>query len=443
MPRQPSETRQNFEAGKVDGWTAGDYGCQVRVLVHRGKIKIRYKHPRTQRRIQQTVFAVDNGDARKAGASLAVTMSERIRTGDLASPEPKHTAENLTIREVMLLYLRRFPGFPDHLLTATATKLKVWHAQLPARTRDLSTVPKPATLISDVYGFRRLLRDERFRGERKVLDLEAGDATGYFADQVAGGMSKRTSANDLDRLSCAINYVIRQHRKSIRLTENPIDGRVIDREKADIDDYAPEEIQELWAHAPELAAEGQWHVLVAAGISSSGRRGGSIRALTLSDHDFEAGTVTWRAEVAKGKGYGRGDDVRPMTAMHRKAVEWATENYPNPLGPDYPILWRTGGKTRPDDPAEPVPYSTLWGQLQRLEVLAGVEHKEGRGWHSFRRSVATLLADEIGDGKASEYIGMTTETLRRYGYKKVQPEAMEEARAALDRGFSAKEGLEE
>ena len=70
-----------------------------------------------------------------------------------------------------------------------------------------------------------------------------------------------------------------------------------------------------------------------------------------------------------------------------------------------------------------------------------MEHREGRGWHAFRRSVATFLADTVGDGKASEFVGMTTETLRKFGYKKVQPQAMEEAREALDQGFG-KEGRE-
>lgn len=439
MARPPIETRQNFETGKVDAWTAGDYGHQVRVLVHRGKVKIKFRHPRTEKRIQQTVFDQDTPKARKAGAALAVTMSERIRSGELTHPKIQERAEDLTLRTVMMLYLRRYPGFPDHLLAGTATQLIAWHDQLTDGARSLVTVPKSATLVSDVYAFRRLLRDERFRGDRKVLDVEVADATGYFADWVASGKSKRTGTNDLDRLSCAINYVIRQHRKTIRLTENPIEGRVLDRGKADIADYSRQEMQDMWAAAPALAAEGQWQVLVAAGIASSGRRVGSIMALTLSDHDFEAGTVTWRAEEAKGEAYGRGDDIRPMTGLHRSAVSWAMEHVPNPMGPDFPILYRTGGKNFPENPAESVPYSTLWGQLTRLEVLAGVEHKEGRLWHSFRRSVATLLADAIGDGKASEYIGMTTETLRRYGYKKVQPAAMDEAREALDMGFSMTE----
>jgi len=440
MARPAKESRQNFESGKVDGWTAGEYGSQVRVVVHRGKIKLKFRHPRTGRRVQETVFTADTTKTRKAGTSLASTMAERIRGGNLAQIESTETVDTLTVRKVLLLYLRRFPGFPDHLLAAPSSKLREWHAALPDETRALKTVPKASTLVSDVYGFRRLLLDNRFRGDRLVLDLEPGDATSYFTDWVARGGSPRTGTNDIDRLSCAVNYVIRQHRRSIGLTYNPLDGRVLDRTKADIDSYSQEEMEALWGSAPELAAEGQWHVLVAAGIASSGRRSGSIRALTLADHDLEAGTVTWRAEVAKGEGYGRGDDVRPMTDLHRKAVEWASEHHPNPEGPEHPILWRTGGKTLPEDPRQSVPYSTLWGQLQRLEVLAGVEHREGRGWHAFRRSVATFLADTVGDGKASEFVGMTTETLRKFGYKKVQPQAMEEAREALDQGFRKEEG---
>lgn len=50
--------------------------------------------------------------------------------------------------------------------------------------------------------------------------------------------------------------------------------------------------------------------------------------------------------------------------------------------------------------------------------------------------MATYLADMIGDGKTSEFIGMKAETLRKYGYKKVRPEAMDEAKRAMDEGFT-------
>lgn len=47
--------------------------------------------------------------------------------------------------------------------------------------------------------------------------------------------------------------------------------------------------------------------------------------------------------------------------------------------------------------------------------------------------MATILADELGDGKAAEYVGMTVETLRRFNYKQTQPETQVATAEAADR----------
>jgi len=426
MGRPAKEDRKNFEAGKVDAWSTGPYGARVRVIAQKGKLKVRFQDPQTGRTRQKTVFAADTGSLRKVVTRVAVEMTEKLRSGVEKDLEREAKGQDLTMRDCVILYLKRFPGFPEQLLAVTAAKLKEWYRDLPESIRKSANVPKEATLISDVYGFRRIMKDTRFRPDKRIVDLEPADATTYFNDSVAAGGSPRTGSNDMDRMSCAINYVIEQHQKTIGLERNPLKGRKVDRTKADIPQYSREERRRLLEAAPKLAAEGQWHVLVATGIASSGRRISAICGLTEGDHDFEAGIVTWRAEEAKGEGYGRGDEHMPMTTQHRKAVLWALECFPNPLGADHPILYQVS------KPRNLVPPQTLWGQLMRLEELAGVKHQPSRAWHSFRRAVATMLADEIGDGAASEYIGMTTATLRKYGYKKVQAETMEQAARTVD-----------
>lgn len=432
MPRQAKETRENFEAGKVDGWGAGEWGSTVRVFVDKGKLKIRYRPTPDSSPKQRTLFGHDDAELRKRAASIAVRKSEELRSGqaDADQPSTEDDDDTLTVERAVLLYMRRFPGWKDDLLEATATELRKWYAGLPPNARSHACW----TVISDVYGFRRLFRDERFARDRLVEEIEPGDATAYVADYVAGGKSPRTAVNDTDRLSCAFRYVKSQYRRTIGLADNPIEGRRVDREKADIDLYTTEEGRDLRLAAPQLAKEGQWQVLVAAGMATSGRRISSILALTLDDHDLEANTVTWRAEAAKGEHYGRGDETRPMTHQHRAALEWALRNHPNPEGAAHPVIWRTGGVSQQGkrDPTQPPPYSTLWRQLKRLEELAGVEQKHGRAWHAFRRWAVTTLADELSDGVAGEFVGMTIETVRAHSYKKVQDPTMEKAAGALN-----------
>lgn len=435
MARPAKETRENFEARRVAAWRAGEYGHVVRVFAEKGKLKIRYRNPRTGRPVQTTLFAADTVELRKRAATIAVKKAEELRGGVAeAVQRTARRVDDLTIQDVVLLYMRRVPDFPEHLLTSTATKVREWYEALPESVRRLDTVPAVGTLIRDVYGWRHLFADRRFRPDRRVVEIEPADATSYAQEVVARGVSKRTAANDLDRLSSAFNHVRVQHR-SIGLTFNPIEGRKVDRERARIPAFSAAEGRALWDKAPALAAEGQWQVLVAVGIATSGRRLGAIQHLTLEDHDFEAGTVVWRAEHAKGEHYGRGDEVRPMTPLHRKAVEWAIAHHPNPLGPAFPILWRSGGRTQAGDPRKPVPQGTLWAQLARLHVLAKVERIPGRSWHSFRRWAATYLADRLGDGPASEFVGMTVETLRKFNYKQVQDGTMRKAADAMGDSF--------
>jgi hypothetical protein len=430
MPPTARETRENFEAGKVDGWTAGEYGHTARVFAARGKLKIRHQDPSSRRQRQRTLFAADSRELRKKAAAVAVALSERLRAGAAvqaeAQAEPARAA-TLTTRELCLLYMQRVPRFEERLLGSTKHEIEAWYDQLPASVRESANLPAFATIWSDVYAFRRLWQHDSLAPGRRLLDLEPADANQYFNDYVGGGGSPRTAVADLDKLSCAIRYVIVNHRRTVGLLYNPIEGRKVDRTKADVPAYTTEEVRRLREAAPALAATGEWQVLVAGGIAASGRRLGTILGLSASDHDLEAGTVRFRAEFAKGKNYGRGDDVRPMTAVHRRAVEWAINHHPNPLGADAPLLWRTR------DPSRAVPQPTVWAQLQRLETRAKVPHLAGRAWHSFRRMMATILADEIGDGPASEFIGMTTETLRKYRYKKIQSDTMVQAAGAADR----------
>ena len=169
-----------------------------------------------------------------------------------------------------------------------------------------------------------------------------------------------------------------------------------------------------------------WQVFVAVGLAGSGRRRQSMLGLTAADHDFEAGTVLWKAQHAKRRGYGKGDQPRPMTAMHRTAALWAVRNRPNPNGPDAPLLWMESASNKAMN------KDHLDWQWKQLEKAAAVPYIKGRAIHSMRRSVVTLLADAEGDGKAAEFVGMTVDTVRAFSYKHVQQDTMREAARSLD-----------
>ncbi|HET7321676.1 MAG TPA: site-specific integrase [Longimicrobiaceae bacterium] len=441
MPRPAKETRDNFEAGKCSAWSAGAHGRKVRVYARGGKLWMRFKRP-DGRRTPVEVFAADTPALRQKAAASAAKIAERLRSGQQQDTErAEKGADELTIFDVVLLYMRRAPGFPAELFDPKGRGVKRavedWYAQLPESVRKDATVPKAKTLWTDVYGFLRLFRDPRFARTRKVMSLDPADGTNYAKETAAGGGSPRTPVNDVDRLSCAIRYVQTQYRRTYGIPYNPLEGRKVDRTRAEVPEFSDEELRKLYVAARQgEPGPGQWQVQAAVRIASSGRRIGSILALTAADHDLEANTVTWRAAEAKGEGYGRGDETMPMTALHREAVEWLLAEHPNPLGAEHPLLWMRG------DPERHVAETTIDQQFRRLEKAAGVKHRPRRAFHGFCRSTITTLADRFNDGVAAEFAGRTPETIRRYSYKKKAEATMKKAAGALGAAASKKTDTE-
>lgn len=427
-PRKAKETRANFEGGKADGWGAGAYGHRVRVVAEKGKLKIRFRD-RAGIKKQRTLFEGDTPALRRKATEVAVTVAEKLRLGIAKEAEQQagEAGAGITIERVALLYLRRTPGFPEEILSGERTKwgkgihsqVERWFATLPESVRKSPTIPMAKSIWTDVYSLLRLFRDPRFARSKLVLDLEPADVTQYVAEAPTAE-KRRTRVADTDRLSCAIRYVQQQHRKTVGLPYNPLEGRIVDREKADIDAYSDEEIVRLFdALRRGEPGKGSWQIRVLIGLATSGRRIGSLLALTAADHDQEAGKVTWRAEAAKGEGYGRGDETIAMTELHREAVEWALEHHPNPNGPTAPLVWNR------DDPSAQMKEPAADRQLKRLEKAAGVEHKRRRAFHGFCRATITRAADLFGDEASAEFTGRKPETIRRYAYKKKVGETMQ------------------
>jgi integrase len=435
MARPAKESRANFVAGKVDAYSDGDHGFTVRVFVDGGRVKMR-GFDRTNPRKQRTLFeAVSPSLRAKAAEAMDATVKRlrersvevveaRAAEGDADTP-PR--LADLTVGEACYWYMRRVPGFPRHLMRGTGKDLAKWYRSLPEETRSSTTTPSLATLLTDRVAFNRLFTSREFAFDRLVAEIEPGDATSFAADRIVSAdaagckYSPRTMANTTDRLSSVFEYIMAQHRRSVGLLYNPIKGRRIDRSVADVPEYTDAEIHKLRAAGRQMMEKRPWYwwrFFAYLEVSSSGRRRGSILGLRGDDHDFEAGTVKWRAATAKGENYGRGDEVMPMTKEHRAAVLWAVEHYPNPLGVDGLVFWMKSDPTR---------HTTEAGIAQlfaKAETQAGVDHIQGRATHSMRRAMATVAAEQFGDGAASEFVGMTVTTLRKYGYKKKVEDTM-------------------
>lgn len=435
-PRPAKETRENFLSGKVDAYSAGGYGHAVRVYAEGGRLWMRYKRPNGKRTPLQ-VYEADTPALRAKAAAAAEVKAERLRSGVRADVErAEKTADDLTIWDVVLLYMRRAPGFPAEAFDPKGEGVKAavekWYKTLPDSVKKDATVPKDKTLWTDVYGFLRLFRDPRFARTRKLMTLDPADATNYVKEVAAKGGSPRTPVNDVDRLSCAIRYVQTQYRRTYGIPYNPLEGRIVDRSRAEVAEFSKEEVRKLLeAIQRGLPGPGQWQIQAAVRFATSGRRIGAMLALTAADHDLTCtedapfGSVTWEAEHAKGEAYERGDETLPMTEEHRAALDWILAEHPNPEGPTFPLLWKA------KNPREHAGEQTLDAQLRRLQRAAGVQIVGRRAFHGFCRSVITHLADLHGDGVAAEFTGRTPETIRRYSYKKRVASTMGSAAKSL------------
>jgi integrase len=164
------------------------------------------------------------------------------------------------------------------------------------------------------------------------------------------------------------------------LERDPLKGLALPREKNPRRiALTSVEYQMLLEAAPEV----DWRFHVALVLAhETGHRIGAIRRLLWSDVDLENGLFHWRGENEK-TGYSH---TTPMTSEAREALEYARRRSPG-IG-NAPIL------PAPKDGSKPVGRYLVRGWWRRAEKLAGLERKDGRGWHSLRRKFATELMHE-------------------------------------------------
>ena len=193
-------------------------------------------------------------------------------------------------------------------------------------------------------------------------------------------VSDRTVEFDLRFLIAVLNWASksRDENGSLLLDSNPLRGLKTPKEKN------PTRVvlsDEEYGALLGVSRRVGWRFHVALVLAhETGHRIGAIRQLRWTDIDFEDRTIVWRAEHEK-TGY---EHVTPMTDEAVVALEEAAQHRYSDAG-DSPVL------PAPRDASRCADLSAVRRWWDRAQVLAGLEPRRGRGWHSLRRKFASDL----------------------------------------------------
>ena len=195
-------------------------------------------------------------------------------------------------------------------------------------------------------------------------------------------VSDRTVEYDLKFLIAVLNWAAksRDERGRLLLDRNPLRGLRTPTEKNPTRVVLAEEEYRALLNVSRTV---DWRFHVALALAhETGHRIGAIRQLRWSHIDFEGGTIVWRAEHDKS-GY---EHITPVTAEALDALKEVRAM--NPATGEAPVL------PAPRNPLACVGAARLHAWWQKAQILAGLEPKPGRGWHSLRRKFASDLMDQ-------------------------------------------------
>ncbi len=193
-------------------------------------------------------------------------------------------------------------------------------------------------------------------------------------------VSDRTVECDLRFLIAVLNWAAksRDEKGKLLLASNPLRGLKTPKEKNPIRVVlSDEEYRALLKVSRQVG----WRFHVALVLAhETGHRIGAIRNLRWADIDFDDRTVVWRAEHEK-TGY---EHCTPMTTEAFVALEEAAQRG-DPNTRHSPVLPASR------DTSRCAGRSQVRNWWNRAQVLAGLEPRRGRGWHSLRRKFASDL----------------------------------------------------
>ncbi|HWP39102.1 MAG TPA: tyrosine-type recombinase/integrase [Gemmatimonadales bacterium] len=210
------------------------------------------------------------------------------------------------------------------------------------------------------------------------------------------GLADGTVARTIQYLKAAYRWAVHE----VELLEhNPLDGLKVPPIRAARLVYAPAELGAMVSELFERPRRGEWRFRTLIVLELVyGARISQVRALEWRDVDLDGGTLTFRQDVIGSKG--QRDRIVPLIPLTRQALLEALNHRTESRW----VLWHWR------DAARSVREDTMYASLRRLERRAGVEHVEGRGFHAFRRGLATLVAERLGPKHASDWIHDTLAT---------------------------------
>ena len=193
-------------------------------------------------------------------------------------------------------------------------------------------------------------------------------------------VSDRTIECDLRFLIAVLNWAAksRDEQGRLLLASNPLRGLKTPKEKNPIRVVlSDEEYRALLKVSRQVG----WRFHVALVLAhETGHRIGAIRNLKWADIDFDDRTIVWRAEHEK-TGY---EHVTPMTDEAVAVLEEAAQRGNRETGNSLVL-------PAPGDTSRCAGRSQARNWWNRAQVLAGLEPRRGRGWHSLRRKFASDL----------------------------------------------------
>jgi integrase len=225
---------------------------------------------------------------------------------------------------------------------------------------------------------------------RKPATLNRRDWDRYIAwrrhegDGRAGRARKRPVRDrmityDLKFLQAVLNWATtaRDEQGALLLTQNPLKGLPWPKETSPrrpvLADAQFRKLQKVSAQVSPLFG------LALTLAHETGHRIGAIRLLRWSDVLFDRKAIRWRGEHDK---IGLEQEVAASPKALR-ALKQARR--------DRPAIGEGWVFPSPEDPAQPCSRHLVRDWWQRGEVLAGLAHEPGLGWHSLRRKFATDL----------------------------------------------------
>ena len=192
-----------------------------------------------------------------------------------------------------------------------------------AKDKYLAFLPSSkADSINTLNNYTRVLNDFERYLQAKIAhenDISTVDVLGYRAAIRERGAAQNTARQYLTDLSAFFTWCVRVK----LIDESPVSPEDIPEAKEiEYTLLTRDEIDALLEYRPGGAKLGARNRAIITILLQSGLRNSELRALTLSDLDFERGTITVR--------HGKGDKSRlaPFPALSREAVkEYLTSGY--------------------------------------------------------------------------------------------------------------------